>query len=76
MRLIILDRDELVGEWAAKYVVKRINEFQPNKDKYFVLGLPTGMRSFSSNTLPNVDVFLLKFRLDAFKNVLKIGRLL
>ena len=42
MRLIILDNEEEVTEWAAKYIVKRINQFQPNEDKYFVLGLPTG----------------------------------
>jgi len=42
MRLIILDHDDLVGEWAAKYVAKRINDFAPGPDKYFVLGLPTG----------------------------------
>lgn len=42
MRLIILDTSANVGEWAAKYVMKRINDFQPNADKYFVLGLPTG----------------------------------
>ena len=49
MRLIILDNDDLVGEWSAKYVVKRINEFKPDKDKYFVLGLPTGESNFSKN---------------------------
>ena len=37
-----MDNDVRVGEWAAKYVVKRINEFKPTKDNYFVLGLPTG----------------------------------
>jgi len=42
MRLIILDKDEMVGEWAAKYVVKRINEYKANENNYFVLGLPTG----------------------------------
>lgn len=47
MRLIILDDDSSVGEWAAKYVVKRINEFKPNQDKYFVLGLPTGRTFFN-----------------------------
>ncbi len=51
MRLIILDDDNLVGDWAAKYVVKRINDFKPNKDKYFVLGLPTG-----TPTQSNVNV--------------------
>jgi len=42
MRLIILDKDEFVGEWAAKYVVKRINEYNASENNYFVLGLPTG----------------------------------
>jgi glucosamine-6-phosphate deaminase len=42
MRLIILEHDAMVGDWAAKYVVKRINEFKPKEDKLFVLGLPTG----------------------------------
>jgi len=43
MRLIIVEDDEAVSEWAAKYIVKRINEFKPNENKYFVLGLPTGL---------------------------------
>lgn len=42
MRLIILDSSAFVAEWAAKYVMKRINDFKPGPDKYFVLGLPTG----------------------------------
>lgn len=42
MRLVICDTVDHVSEWSAKYVMKRINDFQPNKDKYFVLGLPTG----------------------------------
>lgn len=42
MRLIILDTADSVGEWAAKYVMKRLIEFKAGPDKYFVLGLPTG----------------------------------
>lgn len=42
MRLVILDNASLVSEWAAKYVAKRIKEFQPTANNYFVLGLPTG----------------------------------
>lgn len=42
MRLVILDTSSAVSEWAAKYVMKRINEFKPGPEKYFVLGLPTG----------------------------------
>ena len=44
MRLIILEKEDLVGEWSAKYVVKRINEFKANENRHFVLGLPTGMK--------------------------------
>ena len=42
MRVIIQPAYELVSRWSANYVAKRINEFRPNKDKLFVLGLPTG----------------------------------
>ncbi|XP_037960705.1 glucosamine-6-phosphate isomerase [Teleopsis dalmanni] len=42
MKLVILDSADSVGLWAAKYVKKRINDFQPGPNKYFVLGLPTG----------------------------------
>lgn len=40
MRVIITEKS--VGDWAAAYVVKKINEFKPTKDRPFVLGLPTG----------------------------------
>ncbi|KAG8229777.1 hypothetical protein J437_LFUL005858 [Ladona fulva] len=42
MRLVILESSEEVAEWAAKYVLKRINDFKPGPDRFFVLGLPTG----------------------------------
>lgn len=42
MRLIIMENDSGVSDWAAKYVIKRINEYKPSADNYFVLGLPTG----------------------------------
>lgn len=47
MRLVILDDYDLVSEWAAKYVKNRINRFNPSTEKYFVLGLPTGMKPHS-----------------------------
>jgi len=43
MRLVILDTSDEVSEWAAKYVMKRINDFKPSQNNFFVLGLPTGM---------------------------------
>ena len=43
MRLVICDTVDHVAEWSAKYVMKRIKDFQPNENKYFVLGLPTGI---------------------------------
>ncbi|XP_065159305.1 glucosamine-6-phosphate isomerase isoform X2 [Atheta coriaria] len=46
MRLIILDKSADVSEWAARYVMKRINDFKAGPDKYFVLGLPTGSTPF------------------------------
>lgn len=42
MRLVILDNSSLVGDWSAKYVMKRINDYKPGPDRFFVLGLPTG----------------------------------
>ncbi|MDP8170714.1 glucosamine-6-phosphate deaminase [Pasteurella skyensis] len=42
MRLIPLETAENVSEWTAKYIVDRINQFNPTADKPFVLGLPTG----------------------------------
>lgn len=49
MRLMICDTVDYVAEWSAKYVIKRINDFKPNENKYFVLGLPTGAESFELN---------------------------
>merc|ERR1711872_548519 len=42
MKLLIRDDANSVTEWAAKYVIKRINAFHGGPDKFFVLGLPTG----------------------------------
>ena len=42
MKLIIRDNAEDVTEWAAKYVIKRINAFKAGPGKMFVLGLPNG----------------------------------
>ena len=40
MRVVITDKS--VGDWAAVYVAKKINEFKPTPERPFVLGLPTG----------------------------------
>lgn len=42
MRLVPLDCADQVSQWAARYIVDKINVFQPTEDKPFVLGLPTG----------------------------------
>ncbi|OOH91472.1 glucosamine-6-phosphate deaminase [Pasteurellaceae bacterium 15-036681] len=42
MRLVPLDCADQVSQWAARYIVDKINAFQPTVDKPFVLGLPTG----------------------------------
>lgn len=42
MRVVIKENKQAVAEWAAQYVVYKINHFRPNAKKPFVLGLPTG----------------------------------
>lgn len=42
MRVIIKRNADAVAEWAANYVVYRINKFRPSPNRPFVLGLPTG----------------------------------
>ena len=42
MRVIIEPNYDLVSQWAANYIVRRIQNTGQAKDKPFVLGLPTG----------------------------------
>lgn len=42
MRLIIQESYSQLSQWAAAYIVKKINEFNPTEERPFVLGLPTG----------------------------------
>jgi glucosamine-6-phosphate deaminase len=42
MRVIIEPNYELVSQWTANHVTRRINESGPSGSKPFVLGLPTG----------------------------------
>ncbi|KAI0049449.1 glucosamine-6-phosphate isomerase [Auriscalpium vulgare] len=66
MRLIIRDDPTAVGDYIAKYIAKRINDFKPTAEKPFVLGLPTG-----SSPIPTYKA-LIKFVQDgklSFKNV-------
>ncbi|CEM60448.1 glucosamine-6-phosphate deaminase [Treponema phagedenis] len=42
MRVIIKPNYDGCAKWAADYICKKINVFQPTEEKPFVLGLPTG----------------------------------
>ena len=42
MRVIIQPNYIGISQWTANYIIKKINNFAPTKDKPFVLGLPTG----------------------------------
>lgn len=42
MRLIIQESYGKMSQWAAAYIAKRINQFNPTAQRPFVLGLPTG----------------------------------
>lgn len=64
MRFIICEKN--VGDWAAAYVAKKILDFNPNENKKFVLGLPTG------STPLQMYKRLIQFHKDgliSFKNV-------
>ena len=42
MRLIIQESYSQLSQWAAAYIAKKINEFNPTEERPYVLGLPTG----------------------------------
>lgn len=42
MRVIIKPDYNAVSQWAANYLIYRINKFKPSATRPFVLGLPTG----------------------------------
>ena len=42
MKVIIKKDYKTITEWLAYYIIIKINQFEPTKDKKFVLGLPTG----------------------------------
>ena len=42
MRLVILEDSAKTSEWAARYIMRRINDFKPGPGNFFVMGLPTG----------------------------------
>lgn len=42
MRLIVQRDYDGLSRWAANYIAKSINDYEPTEEKPFVLGLPTG----------------------------------
>lgn len=67
MKLIIQNTYEQISTWTAEYIVKRINDFGPDKNNPFVLGLPTG--SSPLGTYKNL-IHLNKKGKVSFKNVI------
>ncbi|RCH79909.1 Glucosamine-6-phosphate isomerase 1 [Rhizopus stolonifer] len=66
MRLIIRNDYDEVSEWVAHYIKERINQFEPTKDRPFVLGLPTG--SSPMNAYRRLAEFVKEGKL-SFKHV-------
>jgi glucosamine-6-phosphate deaminase len=66
MRIVIVDNADKVADAVAGYIVKRINDFSPSKERPFVLGLPTG-----STPLKTYQRLIQAFREGrvSFKNV-------
>ncbi|KAF8629866.1 hypothetical protein AX15_003225 [Amanita polypyramis BW_CC] len=67
MRLIIREDPNAVGEYIANYICKRINDFNPTRERPFVLGLPTG-----SSPIPTYKALIrmVKEGKLSFKNVI------
>ena len=42
MKLVIQKTYDEISKWAANHIAQKINAFEPNDQKPFVLGLPTG----------------------------------
>ncbi|NDP20736.1 MAG: glucosamine-6-phosphate deaminase [Paludibacter sp.] len=66
MRLIIQPDYQDVSKWAANYIVAKINQSNPTKQKPFVLGLPTGSSPLGVY-LQLIDMY--KNRIVSFENV-------
>ena len=66
MRIVIAASADKVADAVASYIVKRITDFAPTKDRPFVLGLPTG-----STPLKTYQRLIQAFREGrvSFKNV-------
>jgi glucosamine-6-phosphate deaminase len=67
MRIIIKKDPSEVGDWAATYIIGKINNANPTAKKPFVLGLPTG-----SSPLPVYKEFIKRYKNGeiSFKNVI------
>ena len=66
MRLIIQPNYDLMSQWAANYVVSKINAAKPTGSKPFILGLPTGSSPFG---MYKCLVELNKKKVVSFENV-------
>ncbi|MFA5513610.1 MAG: glucosamine-6-phosphate deaminase [Sphaerochaetaceae bacterium] len=66
MRLIIQDNYDLLSRWAARYIVKKIKDYNPSSDNPFVLGLPTGSSPLGAY---KYLIQMYKEKLVSFKNV-------
>jgi len=66
MRIIINPGEKEVGQWAANYIIEKINKANPTPEKPFVLGLPTG-----SSPIPTYEELVRRHKKGdiSFKNV-------
>lgn len=70
MRLIIEETANDVAEWSAKYVMKKINTFNPGPSRFFVLGLPTGTIFTKWVDILLIDLFLGGTPLGMYKKLI------
>ena len=67
MKIIIRKDYHQLSQWTADYIAERINNFNPTKDKPFVLGLPTGSSPLGTY---KALIKLNKERIVSFENVI------
>ncbi len=77
MRVIIEENYNNLSLWAARYIAKKINDYNPTKENPFVLGLPTGstplatykelIRLYNENSVSFKNV--VTFNMDEYVNL-------
>jgi glucosamine-6-phosphate deaminase len=59
-----------MAEWGARYIKKRIHDFNPSPDRLFILGLPTGM-SYLTLLIDSFSFFIGSTPVGTYKKLIE-----